>query len=86
MITPTAAPSRPVYQARDIEIEEHSSNRNREELAPPHAVNIPPRWNESKSTVWRATATGWCISVMGANDAALTFLNCCLAIDVTPIH
>lgn len=51
MITPTAVPSRPVYQARDIEIEEHSSNRNGEELAPPYAVNITPRCNESKTTV-----------------------------------
>ena len=40
------------------------------DVAPPHAVNIAPRWNESKSTIWKLSATLWCGFVMGANDAA----------------
>jgi hypothetical protein len=66
-ITPTFRPSRLVYQVHDIEMEEQSPNRNGEEPAPPHAVNITPRWNESKTTIWRVTATCWCMLVMGAN-------------------
>ncbi|CRG85811.1 Bypass of stop codon protein 6 [Talaromyces islandicus] len=62
------------HQERDIEREEaHSSNPatpNEEETAPPHAVNIATRWNESKTTIWKVTATFWCMFVMGANDAA----------------
>ncbi|CAG7920974.1 unnamed protein product [Penicillium olsonii] len=38
--------------------------------APSHAVNVSPRWNESKSTIWKLTATCWCAMVMGSNDAA----------------
>ncbi|KAJ5200748.1 hypothetical protein N7491_008446 [Penicillium cf. griseofulvum] len=35
-----------------------------------HARNVAPRWNESKTTIWKVTATFWCAFVMGANDAA----------------
>lgn len=41
-----------------------------EETPPSHAVSIAPRWNESKTMIWRLTATCWCALVMGANDAA----------------
>ncbi|KAK5806315.1 hypothetical protein VI817_000573 [Penicillium citrinum] len=41
-----------------------------DETPPSHAFNIAPRWNESKTMVWRLTATWWCAFVMGANDAA----------------
>ncbi|KAJ5630699.1 uncharacterized protein N7484_010799 [Penicillium longicatenatum] len=37
---------------------------------PSHAVDIAPRWNESKTMIWRVTATCYCAFVMGANDAA----------------
>ncbi|KAJ5740852.1 hypothetical protein N7493_000724 [Penicillium malachiteum] len=36
---------------------------------PLHAVNIAPRWNESKTMIWRLTATFLSSFVMGANDA-----------------
>jgi hypothetical protein len=63
------------YQERDIEREEtrslnQAATQNEEEAAPPHAVNIATRWNESKTTIWKVTATFWCMLVMGANDAA----------------
>ncbi|KAJ5506891.1 hypothetical protein N7453_005848 [Penicillium expansum] len=41
-----------------------------DETPPLHAVNVAPRWNESKSTIWKVTATFWCAFVMGSNDAA----------------
>lgn len=41
-----------------------------ENTPPSHAVDIAPRWNESKTMIWRVTATCYCAFVMGANDAA----------------
>ncbi|KAJ5546857.1 MFS general substrate transporter [Penicillium frequentans] len=41
-----------------------------EDTPPSHAVDIAPRWNESKTMIWRVTATCYCAFVMGANDAA----------------
>ncbi|CAG8204761.1 unnamed protein product [Penicillium nalgiovense] len=41
-----------------------------DDTAPLHAVNVAPRWNESKTTIWKVTATCWCAFVMGSNDAA----------------
>ncbi|KAJ5873793.1 uncharacterized protein N7529_002223 [Penicillium soppii] len=41
-----------------------------DETPPLHAVNVAPRWNESKTTIWKLTATFWCAFVMGSNDAA----------------
>ncbi|RAL11480.1 MFS transporter [Aspergillus homomorphus CBS 101889] len=40
------------------------------DIPPVHAVNVAPRWNESRTMVWRLSATFWCALVMGANDAA----------------
>ncbi|KAJ5587842.1 uncharacterized protein N7459_003607 [Penicillium hispanicum] len=40
------------------------------DVAPSHAVNVATRWNESKTTTWKLSATLWCAFVMGANDAA----------------
>ncbi|PYH46228.1 MFS transporter [Aspergillus saccharolyticus JOP 1030-1] len=39
-------------------------------IPPIHAVDVAPRWNESRTTVWRLSATCWCALLMGANDAA----------------
>ncbi|CDM31412.1 hypothetical protein DTO013E5_434 [Penicillium roqueforti] len=41
-----------------------------DESPPLHAVNVAPRWNESKTTIWKVTATCLCAFVMGSNDAA----------------
>ncbi|OQE22906.1 hypothetical protein PENFLA_c012G01748 [Penicillium flavigenum] len=41
-----------------------------DDTPPLHAVNVAPRWNESKTTIWKVTATFWCAFVMGSNDAA----------------
>lgn len=71
---PTGVTSRASYQVQDIEMEEprqlNAPPREIEEVAPSHAVSIAPRWNESKATIWKVTATFWCMLVMGANDAA----------------
>ena len=40
------------------------------DVPPSHAVNIALRWNESKATILKLSATLWCAFVMGANDAA----------------
>ncbi|PYH80450.1 MFS general substrate transporter [Aspergillus uvarum CBS 121591] len=40
-----------------------------EESPPLHAVPLALRWNESKTSIWRLTATFWCAFVMGSNDA-----------------
>ncbi|KAJ5113071.1 hypothetical protein N7456_001605 [Penicillium angulare] len=47
-----------------------SSIEDPDETPPLHAVNVAPRWNESKTMIWRVTATCVCAFVMGANDAA----------------
>ncbi|QGA18904.1 hypothetical protein EYB26_006589 [Talaromyces marneffei] len=70
MRTPISRSSHPTSQVQDIEMYEHSPTRSEEGVAPPHAVNITPRWNESKTTIWKVTATCWCMLVMGANDAS----------------
>ncbi|KAJ5714207.1 uncharacterized protein N7483_011388 [Penicillium malachiteum] len=50
---------------------EHTEVTQNPDDAPPlHAVNIAPRWNESKTMIWRLTATFLSSFVMGANDAA----------------
>ena len=41
-----------------------------EGIAPAHATNIALRWNESRITIWKVSATCLCVLVMGANDAA----------------
>lgn len=73
-IMPARVLSRPSNPDQDVEMDEchrsSTADRHREDFAPPHAVNIITSWNESKSTVWRITATFWCMLVMGANDAA----------------
>lgn len=65
------------HQERDIEREDtyslNPTTQNDEEAAPLHAVNIATRWNESKTTIWKVTATFWCMVVMGANDAEVLF-------------
>ncbi|KAJ5366226.1 hypothetical protein N7541_000167 [Penicillium brevicompactum] len=61
--------SREAAQYRDTP--ETSTASETEDDAPPlHAVNVALRWNESKSTIWKLTATCWCALVMGSNDAA----------------
>ena len=66
--------SRSRSPSQHIEMQDHvevNTLANPEEETPPsHAVNIAPRWNESKAMIWRVTATFWCALVMGANDAA----------------
>ncbi|KAJ5248771.1 hypothetical protein N7468_000222 [Penicillium chermesinum] len=41
-----------------------------DDTPPSHAVNIAPRWNQSRRTIWQVTAACLCALVMGANDAA----------------
>lgn len=50
--------------------QEISAVAETEETPPLHAINIAPRWNESKTSIWRISATLWCGLIMGANDAA----------------
>lgn len=50
--------------------QESSPTSQPDETPPSHAINIAPRWNESKTTIWRLSATFWCGLMMGANDAA----------------
>ena len=71
---PTPMVSRSSNSVQDGEMEEcprsSTADRHREDFAPPQAVNITTSWNESKFTLWRVSATFWCMLVMGANDAA----------------
>ncbi|KAF3386158.1 Bypass of stop codon protein 6 [Penicillium rolfsii] len=41
-----------------------------DDTPPLYAVNVAPRWNGSKTMIWRVLATFWCAFVMGSNDAA----------------
>jgi hypothetical protein len=66
--------SNPPWQS-SVEADQHQddqsiSSQTEDETPPLHAVNVAPRWNESKTTLWKVTATFWCAFVMGSNDAA----------------
>ena len=61
----------PSPQPQSISSRDRQPDIEDPDTAPPlHAVNIAPRWNESKTMIWRVTATCLSAFVMGANDAA----------------
>ncbi|KAJ5674002.1 hypothetical protein N7462_009441 [Penicillium macrosclerotiorum] len=51
-------------------MQQDATSSEQDDIPPLHAVNIAQRWNESKTMIWRVTATFWCAFVMGSNDAA----------------
>ncbi|CAI7595887.1 unnamed protein product [Penicillium manginii] len=73
-IAPATDTSEASRQDQNVDVEDIQSigtpTYSGDETPPSHAVSISPRWNESKTMIWRLTATCWCAFVMGANDAA----------------
>ncbi|KAJ5098745.1 hypothetical protein N7532_005746 [Penicillium argentinense] len=73
-IAPASDPPELLRGDQHVDVEDIESTHtlsDSDELTPPlHAVSISPRWNETKTMIWRVTATCWCALVMGANDAA----------------
>jgi hypothetical protein len=62
-----------VSEGQDLELQDTQRDaavQAAEEPPPYHAVETALRWNDSKTTIWRLSATLWCAFVMGANDAA----------------
>ncbi|KAJ5990162.1 hypothetical protein N7499_010689 [Penicillium canescens] len=55
---------------QNVESQDPHEASSEEDNPPLHAVNVAPRWNESRTTIWKVTATFWCAFVMGSNDAA----------------
>lgn len=88
--TSVEAPGFTTSDAASEPVDTHGSPIGSEDLdstPPSHAVDIAPRWNESKTMIWRVTATCYCAFVMGANDAAYGAIipYVCISISVDPI-